>query len=200
MGAGSDALDPIFNPRAWDVIKVQGVASPGICKLSGFKRGFGWTVKKGKGAKGSTVTLDEYPPAEGTVTISIWEPEHFESWREFRDTWNYDPTKKPISAVDIFHPALADLDITRVVCKSIGALEHQGKGLYQATIELIEYNPPPKKKADATPSGSSGASNKAPGGTDDPVADAQQAEIARLLRSARGEEKPDQPWVPQRAA
>lgn len=154
MGAGSDAVDPITNAPAWDVVKVAGKLSPGICRLSGFDRGFGWQVKKGKGAKGSTVTLNEYPPAEGTITFYFWEQDHFEAWREFRDIWNYDPTKKPINAVEIYHPALADLDIKNVVCKKITAVEPTSdppNGYYKATVDLIEYNPPPKKPAVATP-------------------------------------------------
>lgn len=172
-GSGSDLLDPITNPNDWDVVIVNGMASPGVAKISGFKRSFGWDVKKGKGAKGSTVTLNEYPPAEGTIELTLWEPEHFEEWREFRDIWNYDPTKKPISAVDIFHPVLADISVDRVVCKEIGQIEAQGQGLFKVTISLIEYNPPPKKAATSTPTSSQSNANskKAPGNTGDPVAD-----------------------------
>ncbi len=177
---------------------VTGRRSPGVCKVSGAKRGFGWDVKAGKGSKGSTVTLNTYPPAEFTVTFQFWLQDHFEEWREFRDIWNYDPTKKPVSAVTVFYPSLSDLDITRVVCKSISAIEAVGKGLYQAVVELIEYNPPPKKAADASPNGSKSASAKAPGKTDDPIADEQQREIARLLSKARGEDA--QEWVPQRGS
>ena len=34
----------------------------------------------------------------------------------------YDPTKQSGQALDVFHPALADIDITSVVCTKIGAI------------------------------------------------------------------------------
>lgn len=181
----SDDLDPIGNPQGWDVVTIGGVDSPGLCKLSGFKRDFGWQIKKGKGSKGSTVTLNEYPPVEGTLTFRLWTRSHFEEWALFRDNFKYDPTKKPISAIDIYHPALADIGVSSVVCKSISALEHQGEGLYQLTVELIEYNPPPKASAVGQPSGAASTStNKGPGTPPDPIAEAQKKEIADLLKQA----------------
>jgi hypothetical protein len=74
-------------------------------------------IKKEKGAKGSTVTLNEYPPVEGSITFKLWTPEHFTEWAEFRANFKYDPTKKPIGAVDIYHPSLAEIGVTSVVCK-----------------------------------------------------------------------------------
>lgn len=183
MGIGSDVLDPVTTPEAHDYIQVNGILNPGIAKLSGFKRDFGWEVKKGKGAKGSTVTLNEYPPAEGTVTLVFWLQDHFEQWREFRDIWDYDPTKKPIKAVDIYHPTLADLGINRVVCKSIGAVEPDSTpGLWKVVLTLIEYNPPPKKPAVSTPKGED--QNKKKNGGDEDL-DPQQREIKKLLEEAK---------------
>lgn len=186
MGQGSDDLNPIDFPRDWDNVWAEGQPSPGYCELAGFKRPFGWEVKKGKGAKGSTVTLNEYPPAEGTLTLYFWEAVHFERWREFREIWNYDPTKKPVNAVDIWHPALADIDVTKVVCKDISALERVGGGYYKVVLSLIEYNPPPKKPANATPKGSgfTTGDTKATKGSGDPIADAQQEEIRKLRLEA----------------
>jgi hypothetical protein len=181
----SDDLDPINNPEGWDTVTIGGVESPGLIKLSGFKRVWGWQIKQGKGSKGSTATLNEYPPVEGTLTFRLWTREHFEKWALFRPNFKYDPTKKQISAVDIYHPALADIDCSSVVCKSISAVEHLGDQLYQIVVELIEYNPPPKAAAVATPSGAAPTgSNKTPGTQPDPIAAAQQAQITQLLKEA----------------
>lgn len=179
-------LDPFSNPQDWDVVSIGGVTSPGLAKLSGFKRQFGWQQKKGKGARGSTVTLNEYPAAEGKVTFSLWTPEHFQQWASYRALFKYDPLKKKVSAVDIYHPSLADIDITSVVCQNIGAIEHQGLGLFTIDIDLIEYNPPPKAAAVSTPDNSktSTPTGKPNGTTPDPIADAQQKEIAKLLDEA----------------
>lgn len=182
------SLNPIENPEAWDVITIGGTESPGICTLSGFKRGSEFDVKKGKGSLGATVTFVQRPPIEGSIKFSLWEPAHFDAWTSFRALLKYDPTKKKISALDIFHPALAEIELKSVVCTSIGATEHEGKQLYSITCEFLEYSPPPKKSAVGTPAGSKsnggGPGGGSGGGGTDPIADAQQKEIARLMEIA----------------
>ena len=178
------AFDPIRYPREEDIFRIGGVASPGVSILSGFERVYGWEVKKGKGVKGSTATLNEFPPCEGTIKIQLWTPEHFDEWDVFRRLLKYDPTKKGVNALDFYHQSTEDIDLRSVVCRGISPRVHEGLGLYAVTIKLLEYNPPPKKSAVSTPSGSKTSAGKTPGASSDPVADAKQAEIARLLKEA----------------
>lgn len=185
----SEAINPFANAELWDVVQIGETTSPGICTVSGFKRTHGWEVKKGKGVKGSTITLNEFPPAEGTIKFLLWTPEHFVAWGAFRPLFKYDPTKKTVNAVDIFHPALDDIEVRRVVCKDIGQVEKEGPGLYSITVSLLEYNPPPKKNATSTPKASSNTSNSS--GSGDPVLDAKLAEIDRLREEAK-DPKPSQ--------
>ncbi len=183
-----DTLDPFTDPQAWDVVQVGGEVCPGICVLKGFKRPTEWDVKKGKGTKGGTATLSQLPPAKGSITFYLWNKDHFDAWAStFRSRFKYDPTKKSVNAVDIYHPSLKDIDLVSVVTESIGATEHEGQGKYSITVELLEYLPAAKKTATGTPSGSKSDSNKAgaSGGSDDPIADAQQKEIAKLLGEAQ---------------
>jgi hypothetical protein len=183
----SGALDPIQNPEAWDTIIVGQTTSPGICKVSEFKRAHEFDVKKGKGTLGATITFVGRPPAKGSITFQLWTPEHFADWDKFRPLLKYDPTKAAVQAIDIYHPSLADIDINSVVVESIGNIVHEGQQLYSITVELLEYFPPPKSSAVSTPTGSrprydpSGATSTSSG---DPVADAQQKEIAALLKQA----------------
>jgi hypothetical protein len=69
----------------------------------------------------------------------------------------------------------------------MGLVEHEGKGLYSVVVEMIEYFPPPQKSAVKTPDGSKSNAGKTPGSSPsgDPIADAKQAEIARLLAEAK---------------
>ncbi len=178
----SAIVNPFEFAASWDVLLIGGLTSPGLCKLSGFKRVHGWEVKEGKGVKGSTATLNKFPPCKGTATFWLWLPEHFVAWRDFRSLFKYDPTKKTVNAVDMFHPSTADIDCYRVVCEDITAIEPDAPGYYKTIVSLLEYNPPPKASAVSTPNGSkSSADGK---GSGDPVADAQQAEIKRLLKQA----------------
>lgn len=182
----SESLDPINNPQSYDVVFIGGVASPGVIPpggLSGFKRAHEWDVKKGKGAHGATITYVQRPPAKGSIKFLLWSPEQFVQWGTFRPQFKYDPTKKNPQAVDIFHPALADIDIKSVVCEGIGALENDGTGLWSITVELLEYFPPPKKSGVGTPSQSK--TNTSPTANTPPNAqDQQQAEIAQLMKQA----------------
>jgi hypothetical protein len=180
-------VNPIAMPQDYDVVKIGGVECPGICVLSGFKRDTEWDVKKGKGTKGGTATLSQLPPAKGSIEFFLWTAFHFEAWDAiFRARFLYDPTKKTVNAVDIYHPALSVIDIYSVVTESIGPVVHKGKQLYSITVELLEYLPPPKKTATGTPTGSNskgGGAGKT-GKSNDPIADAQQAEIAKLTAEA----------------
>lgn len=183
MSSGS--IDPIANPQDWDVVRIGQVVSPGICKVGEFKRSYEWDQKKGKGSLGATVTFVQRPPAKGSVVFRLWTSAHFVAWDTFRLALQYDPTKKAVQAVDIYHPSLADLGITSVVTESIGNIVHEGDQLYTITVDFLEYFPPPKNSAVSTPTGSrSTTSNTTPGAPADPVADAQQKQIAELLKQA----------------
>jgi hypothetical protein len=182
----SGALDPITNPQAWDTVVIGGVQSPGLAILSGsFARGYKYDIKKGKGTLGATSTFVQGPPSKGVITFYLWVPAHFQSWESFRAALKYDPTKKVPTAIDIFHPSLADIDVNSFLTESIGIITHEGKGLFSIKCEFTEYLPPPKTSAVATPKGSSTTSTASiPGAQPDPIAVAQQKEIAGLLQQA----------------
>lgn len=184
---GSEALNPLDNPGEWDVVVIAGQRSPGKCELEGFERKHDWDRKKGKGAAGETITFTQKPAAEGKLTFTFWERDHFTAWAQFRPLFLYNPTKKQPTPVDIFHPSLEDVGIKSVVCGTIGPIKHMGKQEYAVEVQLLEYNPPPPKSAVSTPNGSRGNSPPPPGSgaTPDPIADAQQAQIAALLKQAQ---------------
>lgn len=183
----SGALNPIDQPQLWDYITIGQKNSPGYCELSEFKREQEFDVKKGKGTVGATVTFTGKPPVKGTIKFFLWTSDHFEEWESFRPLLKYDPTKKAVQAIDIYHPALADIDVKSVVCEGIGSIVHEGKQMYSCTISLLEYLPPPKKSAVSTPTGSQSiqkTNGNPPGTPPDPIADAQQKQIAELLKKA----------------
>lgn len=182
--------DPFSDPQSYDVVTIDGLENPGIIApggITGFKREAEWDVKKGKGTKGGTMTLSQLPPSKGSIKFLLWSKFHVDAWDQlYRQRFRYDPTKKTKQAVDIYHPSLQKLDIHSVVTESISLETPEGKGLWSITVDLLEYLPPPKKTVTSTPSGSTSNKNKAgaTGKSDDPIADAQQAEIARLLAQA----------------
>lgn len=181
----SGALDPIANAQAWDVIRVGQSESPGLAIVGEAKRAYNWDQKKGKGTFGFTSTFTGLPPVKASVKFMLWLSRHFTEWDSFRPLLKYDPTKKSIQAVDVFHPSWADVDFKSVVTGSIGSIVHEGKGLYSITVEFEEYRPAPKKSAVSTPTRSEPTKeNTTPGTQPDPIADEQQRQIAALLKQA----------------
>lgn len=181
----SGAVNPIEYPEQWDRVVVGGVTSPGKAEVGEFKRAHEWDVKKGKGTLGATTTFVGRPPAKGTVTFELWTIQHFIDWETFRKALLYDPTKQNVQAVEIYHPSLADIGIHSVVTENVGNAIKAGKGKWTIAVEFLEYFPAPKKSAVSTPSGSTTTtSGSTPGTQPDPIADAQQKEIAALLAEA----------------
>lgn len=182
------AVASVFDdPQAYDKAIIGGVECPGIVKgVDAFKTKREFDVKKGKGVFGATITFVGRPPSTGSITFYFWNREQEQEWITFRDQFKFDPTKKTINAIDIYHPWLAEIDMTSFVCEGIGAVKDEGKKLYSITVDLLEYFPPPNKNATGTPGGSTSSAGKAgkSGTSDDPIADAQQAEIKRLLAEA----------------
>ena len=180
--------NPLDNPELYDTVYIGGLPNPGICKIGAIKRKNTWDVKKGKGTLGATITFVGRDPISFTIEFQLWTPDHFTAWGSYRKQFEFDPTKKGVTAIGLFHPLLSDLGINAVVCESIGAFENKGKNLWVVEVGLLEYFPPPKAAASGTPTGSKNNTdaNKPPGTPTDPIADAQQKEIASLLTQAQG--------------
>lgn len=176
------ALNPIDNPQDYDFIVVGSARSPGICRPFEPKRKHEWDVKKGKGVRGATVTYVGQAPAQWDVVFELWQASHWDDWASFATLLKYDSTKKAVQAIDIYHPSLAEVDIKSVVVEAIGAITHEGKGLYTRTVSFLEYFPPPKLSAVSTPAGSQTTSPGAAGGGRGGRPTADQLEAAAAQR------------------
>lgn len=167
----SGAINPVSDynppsyatPNAWDVVRVAGVICPGYCQIRGFERKWCWDKKTGKGAQGTTTTYTGKPAVTGEISFFLWTGLHFQQWESFRPLFKYDPTRKNIQAVDVFHPSLADLEIKSLVCEEIAPIRHVGENLFVQLVKLCEYVPPPKAAAVSTPSGSNSGSGTGAG-------------------------------------
>lgn len=189
------AVNPIDHPQYWDVVEIAGVKSPGYCEVGEFKRQHDFDVKKGKGTVGGTLTFVQKPPAEGSIKFYLWDNgtlgtghNHFDEWDNFLPLLKYDPTKRSVQAVTIWHPSLDAIDVANVVCTKIGNPVHEPPkaGMYSITVDFLEYFPPPKASAVSTPSTSKGnAGPPATPGAQPPTAqDEYQKQIAALLAQA----------------
>lgn len=188
QGLGSGTLDPFSNPGAWDAVVIAGQQAPGILLMPGgieFKRAFAWDVKKGKGTLGATATFVGQPLAKGTIKLVFWTMQHFVAWSQFVPLLKYDPTKIAPQAVDIYHPALADVNITSVIIEEIGIPMPQLDKRYIVELKFLEYLPPPAISAVDTPTTSAVFSNVgAPVTVPTNAQDTQQGQIQQLLDQA----------------
>jgi hypothetical protein len=155
MGLG--ALNPIAFPGFWDRLIVGDVPSPGYCTWSGWARKLELDKKKGKGTKGATSTVSQEPPAEGSFEFFIWDDgslgtgrNHFEDWENFSALLKHDPSKKEVTALGVFHPALDAIDVRSVICEEIGAPEPKGDGMWSVQCKFSEYLPASAKNITST--------------------------------------------------
>lgn len=175
--------DPITDPQSWDVALIAGVPTPGLIPQGGivFDREHKWDVKVGKGTDGATQTYVGKPPAEGKLTLQFWTAAHFAAWDAFSALLlTYDATKQTPTPATIYHPSLVPLRISAVVVKKIGNVQHVGHLLYEVKIDLLEYTPPPKSSAVATPTGA--ANDDAENETNQPLTPFQKKVLERTTK------------------
>lgn len=147
-------LNPIKYANAWMRVSINGLQTPGTIPrggMRGFKRATGWDKKMGKGTKGATLTLKSAPPVEGEITLQLFTPKDFEDWDNFvAQVLSIAPEKQKAEGLTIWHPRFQSIGLTTVVVESYEPPDHMGKGLYHATISLIEWQQPPAQSVVST--------------------------------------------------
>lgn len=143
--------------NSWITYRLNGFLAPGSIPrggMKGFKRTTIWDVRKGKGVAGATLTRTNRPPMEGTIVSQLTTSQDFSNWEAFVFNVLYVPDniKDPPGpqGLKIQHPQLNFIGLNTVVVKHFTGPEHQGKGLYTATVEFIEWFPPPPKSITST--------------------------------------------------
>jgi peptidoglycan hydrolase-like protein with peptidoglycan-binding domain len=190
MGALLPPFDPVggsgTNALAWQTIKANGIVTPGLCWLRGFKRPFGWDKKTGKGSPVTTITFQTTPPCEGEVEFLLWLPEHYAAFPAIQSIFTYDKTL-PTQAVDVYHPSLANINAKSFVCEWQTALEpvnRRDPTCQRAIFKLYEYQQAPAKNITTTTSGSKpNATTAPPGQKPDPNQDLQNQIQAERFRN-----------------
>jgi hypothetical protein len=198
LGAGAPP-DPYDSPEAWDYVRVAGQLSPWICDVRQFKRKWDWDEKHPKGSKNSYLTFTGNHLARGSIEFWLlcgpdpnnlgFNYAHLAQWYRFSQLFKYDPTKTIAQPVDIYHPSLAMIGLTSIVCEDIHNPVRRSIGLYSVEVSLIEYGPPPPVSVVSTPLTSapnSPAGVKGPPGVPpDPAGDALQKRIAAQITIAQ---------------
>jgi hypothetical protein len=189
MSAPSATLDPIRNSNTWAKFQLKGQLSAGTIPkggVKGFKRETGWDIKKGKGTQGATLTLKDQPPAKGSFTLQLFTPQDFADWDTFvLGVLSLDAKQQQAQGLAIYYPALSSVGVTTVVVSHYTAPEHQGKGMYHVTIDLIEWSSPPPVNVTSTATSTAPDSDPTTPPPVNPELVALQATIALLNQAAK---------------
>jgi hypothetical protein len=173
------SLNPFDFEALYDVLVAEGIASPGNVVLTGLAREYGWDEKPADGEDGASLEAKGGPLAKFSATFELT----LDPVQGVDDFAYWDDTFVPVlqrsvadpdnpQAIELYHPDLVRLGITRVVVKKIGQLIHDKKGGATVTVDFWEYKPPRPKGGAPKPKGA------------DPNADVK-AEIEALLDEAK---------------
>lgn len=147
MGSPQPTISPISHAAAWHKFDLNGMSSPGTVPRNGyrgFKRATGWDKKRGKGTQGATLTLTTAPPIEGEFALQLFSDQDFADWDTFvQKVLSIAPTKQQAQGLAFYYPGFSSLGLTAVVVEHYSSPEHQGRGMYIATIKLCEWQKPP---------------------------------------------------------
>lgn len=147
--------DPLTQPGQWDVLNAAGVQSPGVARLiAGGGREYVWDIKQAPGTQGYVMTYRGWKGGEDiTFRFTFFERHDAPPYviamsqvQSFYDIWAplwaYDAFKLRPNPTAVYHPALAANDIQNLVCKRIGALENDGKGMWWIDQTFHEFRRP----------------------------------------------------------
>lgn len=177
--------NPIDDEELYRCIVTGSKKSPGQVTLSGHDRGEKWNVKEGDGEGGATTEHkgEEVTRFKASFYLVKDPVLGINEYAEMDEYVRYLKTLlvKPLKAVDVYHPDLAENDIKSVQLAKVGGRTYDGKGGATQFVEFLEYRP--AKPKGGKPNGSTPGSPD-PAAPPDPNADAKQA-IKELTDEAK---------------
>lgn len=133
------------NPDAWDTALIAGRTIPGRVAVTAKVKNR-VDRKSVPGSHGAKYTHIGYAPAEVTLDIEVWTPEHLSRLNDLVRLIR--PRKGTPEPVVINHPSLSMLDVSAVLVIEVGNLQRKGdSGVMHMTITAMEYVPAGNDKA-----------------------------------------------------
>jgi hypothetical protein len=151
MNTSLGAPSPFRFPIIWDSLSLGGGAFTwsGRVDFVGAKRPFSWQHKIGPGVKGTVDTFRGTHTHPFMMRVYVWTDAQWQLLPGLLSFFQYDGTKigpdgLPLAnPVEIYHPALAYLDITQVTCEEILApeVDKERSGAVWLPFKLHEFLP-----------------------------------------------------------
>jgi hypothetical protein len=147
---GPASLDPAIS--TWEIIYFGNVRAPGICRVEGGRRRL-VDPRMIPGSSGQLPAVLAFMPAEFTVTLTMWDPAQFASFKALADLLypkpqpsqvaSQDPKTFALQAVDVNHPAFKSLSVSSVYIVDIRAPSPGPiPQTMVAVIDCVEFFPP----------------------------------------------------------
>lgn len=148
-----------YSKNAWDFVTIAGnLKTPGICEVSAPKAR-DVDKKKPVGANGARTTIHGIDPATVEISITIWTPEQLKQLQNLLPQIFPQSNKRPPGvsttepwppAFDVQHPILKAQGIKSLIFTAVEPPTSNGRTRV-FKIKAVEFLPPSKTKATATP-------------------------------------------------
>lgn len=130
-----------------DVFYLEGVASPGRCRVVGAGTPRGWDEIKGYAQSGATLVPTGDPLSHFSIFVDLWDPAtQMPAWNTFASRFlvrsvRLLPGSLVPRALGILHPQLTTppLSIVQVAIEDCSQLTEDDDGLWTAEIKMIDY-------------------------------------------------------------
>jgi hypothetical protein len=111
-------------------------------------------VRNARGRDGANLTDQGVEPTTVSLSFLAWKAEHFASLQGLIPRLAARQRLRDREPIDVYHPALAALGLTRVYVTKVGSIEAGSQsGTWQMEVECVEYFPPPKRRVTKGPAG-----------------------------------------------
>jgi hypothetical protein len=101
---------------------------------------------------GAWETYKGYQPAKPKVTWTLWNDEHFQLYQDLLSVLRPKPGRTRPPMVTVEHPLLAMHQLVTFNLAGISLPAAKGKGMFEASLSLIEWFQAPKIRAGTTDS------------------------------------------------
>jgi hypothetical protein len=136
-------VSPLQRSDVWDTFVIQGVAWIGKFEIRQACHVQHWDPKQARGQEGNEDSYVGSKPREFDVTFFLWAQPHFDLWPVFSAPLVYSGEKNRASPCTVYHPSLALIGISAVVCLELGAVlpVSSGSDMYHAAVKIRQFRP-----------------------------------------------------------
>lgn len=140
---------PFLFPDQWDAVSFAHGAFTwkGKVQFRNAKRSFNWQIKTPPGLQGEVYTYRGVRTRPFQMRLQCWTDAQWQLLPDLVAFFNYNVTLStpvnPAAPIDIYHPALAVIGISQVLCEDIDApeVEQERGGEAWITFALREFKP-----------------------------------------------------------